>query len=232
MNRSLPLQSARQLMTLQPDRCESGGELRRCTLSGIILWLSRMPRMKRMSLGLAFRWEGGQFLSATARTIMNRDFGVLIGAHSYGGCFVPGAWPRQVTVGRYVSIARDVRIFLRHHPMERMSMHPYFYNSKLGFVKRDNIPEGRLVIDHDSWIGERAIITSKCTRIGIGAVVGAGAVVTKDVPDFGVVCGNPAKLIRYRFPPDEAEKRLASRWWEKQPWELATAVLSDGLIGK
>jgi acetyltransferase-like isoleucine patch superfamily enzyme len=109
-------------------------------------------------------------------------------------------------------------------------MHPFFYNSNLGYVPQDNIPEGDLAIGHDSWIGECAIITSKCSRIGIGAVVGAGAVVTRDVPDFAIVAGNPAKLIRYRFERSEIERKLASRWWEKPPSELAADVLpSDAL---
>jgi acetyltransferase-like isoleucine patch superfamily enzyme len=106
-------------------------------------------------------------------------------------------------------------------------MHPFFFNSKLGYVSSDNIPEGHLSIEHDSWIGERVIITSKCSRIGIGAVVGAGAVVTKDVPDFAIVAGNPAKLVRYRFPSNEIELRLASRWWEKQPSALAKDLLQS-----
>jgi virginiamycin A acetyltransferase len=205
-------------------------DLRSCAISGLLLRLSRLPRSKRLCLNLAFRLEGGQFFSATARRIMERDFGVRIGAYSYGSCFIPGAWPPNVSVGRYVSIARDVRIFLRHHPLERMSMHPFFYNSKLGYVPSDNIPEGHLLIEHDSWIGERAIITSRCSRIGIGAVVGAGAVVTKDVPDFGIVVGNPAKLIRYRFPIDDIERKLTSRWWEKRPSELIDSVSSGSSL--
>jgi serine acetyltransferase len=105
-------------------------------------------------------------------------------------------------------------------------MHPFFYRSKFGYVSKDNIPEGHLLIEHDAWIGERAIITSKCSRIGIGSVVGAGAVVTRDVPDFAIVAGNPARLIRYRFERAEIERRLASRWWEKQPSELAADVVA------
>lgn len=216
---------------VNPKATGPSADLRRCRISALLLRLSRLPHSKRLCLNLAFRFEGGQFLSATAREIMARDFGVAIGAYSYGSCFVPGAWPPRVTVGRYVSIAQDVRIFLRHHPVERLSMHPFFYNSKLGYVRKDNIPEGRLSIEHDAWIGERAIITSKCSRIGIGAVVGAGAVVTKDVPDFAIVAGNPARLIRYRFSTTEIEARLASRWWEKQPSELAVEMLQFSLRG-
>jgi acetyltransferase-like isoleucine patch superfamily enzyme len=195
-------------------------ELRRCAISGLLIRLSLLPRTKRLCLNLAFQLEGGQFYSATARDIMAKHFGVVVGAYSYGACFLPGYWPHRVTVGRYVSVARNVRVFLRHHPLDRISMHPFFFNSKLGFVPSDNIPEGHLSIGHDSWIGERVIITSKCSSIGIGAVIGAGSVVTKDVPDFAVVAGNPAQIVRYRFSSSEIEQRLASRWWEKRPSEL------------
>jgi len=221
------LESMLEAVLVSQNHCEvdSSAELRTCALSYFLLCLSRLPHLKRVSLSLALRLEGGQYFSATARKIMVREFGIAIGAYSYGSCFVPGAWPPHITVGRYVSIAQEVRVFLRNHPVERTSMHPFFYNSKLGYISRDNIPEGRLSIEHDSWIGERAIITSKCSRIGIGAVVGAGAVVTKDVPDFAIVAGNPAKLIRYRFPSSEIAKRLASRWWERRPPELILDVL-------
>jgi len=65
----------------------------------------------------------------------------------------------------------------------------------------------------DVWIGFRAIVLSGVT-IGDGAVIGAGAVVTADVPSYSVVVGNPAKVIRYRFSSEEIRKLLTLRWWE------------------
>jgi virginiamycin A acetyltransferase len=146
---------------------------------------------------------------------MMRHYGVSIGAYSYGECFVPAAFPAGVWIGRYVSVGPEVRAYLRNHPSDRLSMHPFFYNHTLGFVNRDTISTGQLIIEHDAWIGARVIITPGCSRIGLGAVVGAGAVVTKDVPDFAVVAGNPAKQIRSRFPNELCELIRASRWWEK-----------------
>jgi len=99
-------------------------------------------------------------------------------------------------------------------------MHPFFYNHKLGLVKEDSIESGSTEIGGDAWIGERAILTPKCRRIGIGAVVGAGAVVTKDVDDFSIVAGNPARHLRYRFDGGVRQRLLDSRWWERPIHEL------------
>jgi virginiamycin A acetyltransferase len=124
-----------------------------------------------------------------------------------------------VKVGRYVSVARDVKVFLRDHPLDHLSMHPFFYNPCFGWIPHDPVPSGRLEIGHDSWLGARCIITSKCTRIGIGAVVGAGSIVTRDVPDFAIVAGNPARILRYRFPDETRRRIIESHWWDRSVLE-------------
>jgi virginiamycin A acetyltransferase len=189
-------------------------DLRRSVFSSIIVATYRLPGLKRLCLAAVGGLEGGDFYSYSLRQILEKWNGVKAGAYSYGEGLRPGAFPAGVTIGRYVSIAPGVRVFLRNHPMERLSLHPFFYNRRLGFLREDSIPTGTLEISHDAWLGERAIITPGCSRIGIGAVVGAAAVVTKDVADFAVVAGNPARLIRYRFDEKTRELILASRWWE------------------
>lgn len=196
-------------------------ELHRSVLSPALVALYRVGRLRRRCVSLARRLEGGDFYSFTLRKLLESFHGVQAGAYSYGEGLVPGAFPLGVTIGRYVSMAPGVRVFLRNHPMDRLSMHPFFYNSRLGWLAEDSISSGKLVIGHDAWLGERAIITPGCSRIGIGAVVAAGAVVTKDVPDFAIVGGNPARLIRYRFPEKTQEAILASRWWELSVGTLA-----------
>jgi virginiamycin A acetyltransferase len=173
---------------------------------------------------LALRLEGGQFFSQTARLIMHQRYGVKIGAYSYGACFTPGAMPPRTEVGRYVSIAEGVVVLIRNHPLNRRSTHPFFFNSKLKVIPQDNMAFSSLFIDHDAWIGANVIFTPKCNRVGIGAVVGAGSVVTEDVPDFAIVAGNPARLIRYRFSEKTQAQMLDEKWWNSSVTDCAGAI--------
>lgn len=205
------------------------GELRSCAMSEALLRAYRVPALRRAAVAVALRREGGEFRSATLRAILLRYHGVRVGAYSYGPCMVPGALPEGVTVGRYVSMAAGVRVFRRNHPLERFSQHPFFFNHDLGMVPRDNIESHPLWIGHDVWIGYGAILLPGCRAVGTGAVIGAGAVVTRDVPDFAVVTGNPARVMRYRFAPELRERILSSHWWECTAAECA-ACLRDFVV--
>jgi virginiamycin A acetyltransferase len=199
-------------------------ELRRSRLSHIVQLAYRWEPLRHACSVFCKRVEGGEFYSATLRDILSRYHEVRVGAYSYGEALVPGSFPRGVVVGRYVSVAAGVQVLLRNHPLNCLSTHPFFFNKELGYISEDTVPFSKLDIEHDAWIGSRAIIAPGCSRIGIGAVVGAGAVVTKDVPDFAVVAGNPAKLIKFRFDQPTISMVLASRWWEKPVWELANSI--------
>lgn len=171
-------------------------------------------------LRLVRRLEGGDFYSVTMRMIFRRHHAVDIGMYSHGGCFVPGMIDRETTIGRYCSVASGVRTMNRNHPLEQKSTHAFFFNPALGLVTRDVVPHAPLAVGNDVWIGHNAIIAPHVSLIGNGAVVGAGAVVNKDIPPYAVVVGNPARVVRYRFPPKVIEELLASRWWERSIEEL------------
>lgn len=73
--------------------------------------------------------------------------------------------------------------------------------------------KGPIVVGNDVWIGRRAMILSG-VEIGDGAIIGAGAVVAKNVPPFAVVVGNPGKVVKYRFDADDIELLLSLKWWD------------------
>ena len=91
----------------------------------------------------------------------------------------------------------------------------------LGYAKSDSdITRTNLTIGNDVCVYHNAVILPSVNRIGDGVVIGAGAVVTKDVPDFAVVVGNPAKVMKYRFSRETQLKIKASQWWNKDIEEL------------
>ena len=156
--------------------------------------------------------------SRTLRDILRRHRGVEVGDFSYGSLLIPGHADSLTRIGRYVSVGPNVRRIGAAHPMDAPSLHPFWYNPALGMVTADaDVVRSACRIDHDCWIGANTTILPGCARIGIGAVVGAGSVVTHDVPDFAVVAGNPARVIRMRMSPTAVEQVLAARPWDHPP---------------
>lgn len=181
-----------------------------CGLYGL-----KMPRtMRRVVLALVKRIEGGEMYSETLRVIFSKYHNIEIGKYSYGGCFNLDNIQAFTKVGRYCSFAESVYIYNANHPLNFKSTHPFFFNPAYRYVTSDFRHKNSLTVSNDVWVGCNAIILSKVRRIGDGAIIGAGAVVTKDVPDFAVVAGNPAKVIKYRFSQETIERIKASRWWD------------------
>lgn len=189
-------------------------ELKYCSLSAFFIFLYRFNLLRKIITSTTLRLENGEYFTGTLRRILYHYHDVEVGAYSYGSCMRPGNWPKNVIVGRYSSIGGNVKVYLRNHPYERLSMHPFFYNKALGYVDEDNIPAATLHIGHDVWIGANSIITGGCTKIGNGAVIGAGSVVTKSVPDFSIVAGNPAVVKKFRFDRNIQQIIIKSGWWE------------------
>ena len=149
----------------------------------------------------------------------------------------------RTKVGRYTAIGPEVRTVSGKHPTQtKVAMHPVFYTNKKfagkgisqknTFEEYDYTDENKTwfaEIGNDVWIGARATILNGC-RIGDGAVVAAGAVVTKDVPPYTIVGGVPAKVIRKRFTDEQIEFLLQFKWWEKEEsWLKENVELFDDI---
>ena len=183
-------------------------------------------RSRKAILRIIERLEGGQMLSPTLRRVFRDYHHIEIGLYSYGGCFNPDNIQAFAKIGRYCSFAENVYIYNANHPLSFKSTHPFFYNPSLGYVETEHISRRSIVIGNDVWIGQNAIILASVTNIGDGAVIGAGTVVTKNVPDFAVVVGNPGKVIKYRFTEETIRKLKQERWWDKDIEDLQ-AKLED-----
>ena len=119
-------------------------------------------------------------------------------------------------LGDFCSIADDVVIGGAEHPISWVSTSPVFYagrdSVKKKFCNRERPKEPITVIGNDVWIGERALIKAG-VKIGDGAVIGMGSIVTKDIESYEIVAGNPAKKIKRRFDDDTCRQMLESQWW-------------------
>ena len=120
-------------------------------------------------------------------------------------------------VGSFCSIAGRVNIGLPHHDLYYTSTSPVFLEEsnymKTNFASNPSPDERRVRIGNDVWIGENAVILGGVT-VGDGAVIAAGAVVSKDVPPYAIVGGVPAKIIKYRFDDKTIRELEELKWWE------------------
>lgn len=137
----------------------------------------------------------------------------------------------RLVIGKFCAIASGVQFIMNgaNHAMDGVSTYPFsiFQN---GWEKDFN-PEsfaranrGDTVIGNDVWIGNGATILPG-VKIGNGAIIGARSVVAGDVPDYAVVAGNPARVIRLRFPEEDIRRLLAAAWWN-WPADRITGALT------
>ena len=133
-------------------------------------------------------------------------------------------------IKKFSNIASFVRIGPTDHPMEKASLHHFLYRSN-DYWDEKKIDEQffekrfsrKTIIGHDTWIGHGAIIKPEIV-IGDGAIVGAGSVVTKNVEDYTIVAGNPAKTIRRRFSEKVAIQLSGIQWWNWSHKKLGSAL--------
>ena len=153
-------------------------------------------------------------LDSTSRVCSKSELNMVeMGKYSYIGndCFMV-----NVKIGSFCSIADRVCIGGASHPLERVSSSPVFHEGSnvmgKNFQKFSYQHTPKTIIENDVWIGIGSIIKAGVT-IHNGAVVGAGSVVTHDVPAYEIWAGNPARLIRRRFDQNVAREMENLSWW-------------------
>lgn len=168
-------------------------------------------------------YRKNEFESRKLRDFFLKNYGAEIGLYSYG-CFDPKRIPRGTVIGRFCSFAPTCYFFNGNHPLHTITTHPYIYNPKLNVVPEEAIRRTRCVVSDDVWIGHNAVILPSVSKIGRGAIIAAGAVVTKEVPPYAVLAGNPAKVIKFRFEEPLIREIEESRWWEMSLEQLKSTM--------
>lgn len=186
----------------------------------------------RFSVYMLSLWKNGQrvtLLLKILRDIIRRKDPLLQmgrGSHGVPNILRYAGDIEPVIIGSYCSIADGVSIYAGgNHRADWVSTFPFRIVFNLPGALQDGIPESRgpVTIGNDVWIGRWATIMSGVT-IGDGAVVGARAVVAKNVRPYAIVVGNPAREIRRRFSDETIERLLKVRWWDWPEEEIIAAV--------
>ncbi len=190
---------------------------KRKTLGGLRFSRELVPSLRRVA-SQKLRWQALQ------------DNGLVnVGAHTYG---LPNVlyWNYQtkLKIGKYCSIAEGAVFLLGgEHRGDWVTTFPFAafpadWPTAVS-IDQHTVGKGDINVGNDVWIGHGAIVISGVT-IGNGAIVGAGSVVTKNVEEFAVVAGNPARFIKYRF--DEVTRTWLSNlaWWDWSDDKVARNV--------
>lgn len=138
---------------------------------------------------------------------------VSVGRRTY---IEPYTFVNGAEIGSFCAIGRNAAIGCFEHPYTYPAISAKLYRDLLELDYNDSVPP--ISIGSDVWVGEKAIVLRG--GVGHGSIIGAGAVVTKDVPPCAIVAGVPAKIIGWRFSDDDIDRYLRIRWWERTDEEI------------
>ena len=140
---------------------------------------------------------------------INAPVSVGDGTTINGSIIIKGG--KRCIIRKYCALGDGIRIITSDHQINMANLNISLQKIITG--KTNHTSKGAVQIGNNVWIGDNAVILSGVT-IGNGSVVAAGAVVTKDVPPFTVVAGNPAKIVKERFPQNKQNFLQQLRWWD------------------
>lgn len=181
------------------------------------------------------REENNKSIPWTELRELKKNPYVKIGKYTYGltkNTVIRATYEASVTVGKFCSFAPNVTIFAHaDHPLNFPSTYPFktlFSNVRKEvcdptWPNYDAITYGPINIGNDVWIGQNVTILSGVT-IGNGVVIGVGSVVSKDVPPYAIVVGNPARIIRYRFSSELIKSFEEIKWWNFPDEEIESLL--------
>lgn len=201
--------------------------MKKVTINPLTIWVRWLLR----TLILEYRYRKSHLKIGYLSTVLNCKFGkyntiyknvylsdVELGDFTY---IANNTTMSKARVGKFCSIGHNVFCGPGNHPSHTfVSTHPVFYSSlkqtQTTFADKNYYQESEAItIGNDVWIGADSIILNG-VKIADGAIIAAGAVVTKNVAPYAIVGGVPAKLIRKRFHEDEIELLLKLKWWDKE----------------
>jgi acetyltransferase-like isoleucine patch superfamily enzyme len=191
----------------------------------------------------ACRWRDGEAIRFQKDCSIEPYVGIFaghslcsVGSFTYSHSFLPPS----LKIGRYCSIAAGMETIGAQHPTKTLSSSPFFYDrrmspsvraaAELGFdptkERIPNVYKPAPVVGNDVWIGNKATINPG-VEIMDGSVVARQALVTRTLPAYSMIGGNPAKAFLPRFPAELSNRLLASRWWRLSIGQLADAPKAD-----
>lgn len=164
--------------------------------------------------------------SSKLSVFKTEDSRVNVGCHTYGNPRLM-LWSdkERINIGKYCSIAENVTIFGGgEHRTDWVTTFPISIAFNLEGAWQDGIPatKGQTFIGNDVWIGYGSTILSGVT-IGDGVVVGACSVVSRDVPPYAIIAGNPAEVVRMRFSKKVVDDLMKIKWWDWSEERIITA---------
>ena len=173
--------------------------------------INKLWKKKLINLYLKF-FNFNASVYIARKSVISSNCSIGFGTRINGRIVIKGA--ADVTIGRYCAVGHDIKIITSNHDYKHINLQ-FDLQKKIGASIPHLNCEG-IEMGHNVWVGDSVIILPD-VKIGNGAVVGAGSIVTKDIPPYAIAAGNPAQIIKFRFTQKTQKELEKLRWWE---WPL------------